>query len=88
MKINKEQEEIIINCGAFNYDARKISNIINFDIDYVTSQVKDANSEISILLKKGKDLSDYVIDLKLFELAKSGDIKALEKLDARKRVRS
>jgi hypothetical protein len=28
------------------------------------------------------------IDLKLFEMAKSGDIKALEKLDARKRQRS
>ncbi len=32
-------------------------------------------------------MSDYVIDLKLFEMAKSGDIKALEKLDLRKYAR-
>jgi len=42
---------------------------------------------LSKLLQKGRDMADYVIDLKLFEMAKSGDIKALEKLDYRKRTR-
>jgi hypothetical protein len=32
-------------------------------------------------------MADYVIDLKLFDMAKSGDIKALDKLDFRKRSR-
>jgi hypothetical protein len=35
-------------------------------------------------MEKGKDLAEYVIDLKLFEMAKSGDIKALEKFETRK----
>jgi len=32
-------------------------------------------------------MADYVIDLKLFEMAKTGDIKALDKLDNRKQLR-
>lgn len=87
MKITKEQEEQVINFGAFGYSENKIANILGVDVDEVIKEKKDKKSELSKLLQKGKDMSDYVIDLKLFEMAKSGDIKALDKLELRKRMR-
>ncbi len=71
----------------FNYDSKKIASILELDKDEVDSELKNEESELSKLLQKGKDMADYVIDLKLFEMAKTGDIKALEKLDLRKRRR-
>lgn len=88
MKITKDQEEQIINFGVFGYDAKKISNILGFDINDVKSAMIDKNSDLFKLLEKGRDMSDYVIDIKLFEMTKSGDIKALDKLEHRKRMRN
>lgn len=88
MKITKDQEEQIINFGVFGYDAKKISNILGFDINDVKSAMIDKNSDLFKLLEKGRDMSDYVIDIKLFEMAKSGDIKALDKLEHRKHMRN
>lgn len=87
MEIKKEQHEQIINFGVFNYDSKKIANILDLDHAEAEKEFDDPCSELSQLLQKGKDMSDYVIDLKLFEMAKAGDIKALDKLDARKRIR-
>lgn len=87
MSITKDQEEQIVNFGAFNYDTRKIANILGVSVSEIEKALKDNNSHLSRLLEKGKDMCDYVIDLKLFEMAKSGDIKAIEKLEIRKRMR-
>lgn len=87
MKIEKEQEEQIVNFGVFEYDAKKIASILGIDIKEVQKEIDNKTSLVSRLLQKGRDMADYVIDLKLFEMAKSGDIKALEKLDHRKRMR-
>jgi len=87
MKITKEQEEQIINFGVFGYSEKKIANILGVDVTEVSKDIKNENSDLFKLLEKGKDMSDYVIDLKLFEMAKSGDIKALDKLQHRKELR-
>jgi len=87
MEIKKEQEEQVINFGVFDYDAKKIASILEFDKNEVSEELKNKESKLSLLLQKGKDMADYVIDLKLFEMAKTGDIKALEKLEHRKRMR-
>ena len=84
MEIKKEQEELIINFGVFDYSAKKISSILELKEDDIIKEMKNEKSKLNILLQKGKDMSDYVIDLKLFEQAKTGDIKALNKLDERK----
>jgi len=87
MKIKEEQKEQVINFGAFNYSSRKIASILELNQNEVDSELKNKESELSKLIQKGKDMADYVIDLKLFEMAKTGDIKALNKLDNRKRMR-
>lgn len=87
MTINNEIEEQIINFGVFGYNAQKISNILNISIEVINKELSDEKSDFYRLYQKGKDIADYVIDLKLFEMAKSGDIKALDKLEFRKRNR-
>jgi len=87
MKIEKENEEQIVNFGVFEYDSKKIASILGVDVKQVQKEIENKTSLFSQLLQKGRDMADYVIDLKLFEMAKSGDIKALEKLDLRKRMR-
>ena len=87
MDIKKEDEEKLINFGVFGYDAKKISNILDYSFDEVNEDFNNTNSNLFKLLQKGRDMSDYIIDLKLFDMAKSGDIKALEKLELRKRNR-
>lgn len=87
MNITKEQEEKIINFGVFGYSEKKIANILGVDVAEVSKDINNKNSDLFKLLEKGKDMSDYVIDLKLFEMAKSGDIKALDKLQHRKLLR-
>ena len=87
MKIEKENEEQIINFGVFGYDALKMGNILNMKEAEIQNEMKNETSDFYKLFQKGRDMADYVIDLKLFEMAKSGDIKALEKLDFRKRIR-
>jgi len=84
MKILKEQEEQVINFGVFDYNAKKIASILGLEKNEVEEEFKNKDSQLSKLFQKGKDMADYVIDLKLFEMAKTGDIKALDKLDSRK----
>ena len=85
--MDKDKELKIINFGVFGYDQRKMANILDIDEKEIGKMIADKSSEFNKLLQKGKDMADYVIDLKLFEMAKSGDIKALDKLDLRKRMR-
>jgi len=56
------------------YNARiKYDNIVMQSVDsfeeIVESELSDSNSELSKLYAKGQDISRYVIDKKLFELA-------------------
>jgi hypothetical protein len=85
MEISKELEEQIVNFGVFDYSSKKIASILGEDELKIKELMNDKNSEFSKLLLKGKDMSDYMIDIKLFELARAGDLKALDKLDARKK---
>lgn len=82
--LTSEQEEALINCGAFNYNAEKVANIIDISQSIIENQLKDVDSNIYKLYKKGKDMYEYTIDCKLFELVQSGDLSALDKLEKRK----
>ena len=87
MEISEKEAEIIINCGVFEYDTRRISNVLDKDFETVKNQMQDHNSKLYKLYMQGIDKADYVLDLKLFEMAQTGDISAIEKLESRKRDR-
>lgn len=85
MKI--ENEEMIVNFGAFGYDAKKISSILGVPEIEIIEELANKDSELFKLIQKGKDMSDYVIDLKIFQLAKQGDVNAIALFEKRKEQR-
>jgi len=72
-------DEMIINFGALGYDEKLAEKIIGEPIKKIKNYKK--------LYERGQALAQYAIDLKLFEMAKSGDIKAMDKLEFRKKRR-
>ena len=85
MKI--ENPEIIINFGAFGYDAKKMSSILGVSEVEIAQELKNKDSEFAKLYQKGVDMSEYVIDLKIFNLAKQGDLEAIKVFEKRKEQR-
>jgi hypothetical protein len=81
MKI--ENEEMVINMGLFHYDPRMIASLLGCEQSEVDKELANPKSQLCKLLQKGRDMGEYVIDLKLFDMAKSGDVKALDKLNIR-----
>lgn len=84
--IDEAMKEKIINCGAFGYDEKRMAAILELTVKEV-KELMDSESEFEQLYERGKMRGDYVLDLKLFEMAQAGDLKALEKYEQRKMVR-
>ena len=60
------------------------------DIDNEKQFIKDfdnKNHAIAKAYQKGIDKADFILDSKLFEMAKNGDLKAIQKYEERKRDR-
>lgn len=86
MKIEEDQEEMIVNFGALNYDAFRMSIVFGIDEIDIQNEMKNEKSKFFKLYKKGEYISSYLIDLKLFELAKTGDLKAIKEYERRKKI--
>lgn len=82
------------NFGLLEYPIDQIVLLISelttdvIDRDTFISTFNDTNSDIRIAYEKGKALAMYQIDKRLLEMAKSGDLKALEKYEERQFIRS
>lgn len=85
--IDEETLEIIINCGALNYRAERMAVLLDLPEDVINKYLKNQKSEFYKAYQKGKIISEYKIDMKLFQLAKTGDLKAIEELEYRKQNR-
>ena len=85
MKI--ENKEMIVNFGAFGYDAKKMSSILGVPEVEIVQELQNKDSEFAKLFQKGVDMSEYVIDLKIFKVAKSGDLAAIALFEKRKEQR-
>lgn len=66
-----EHEEMAINFGALGYKDDIICTILNCNIS-------ELDDEFWQLYRKGEAMAQYVMDLKLFEMAKAGDLKAMQ----------
>lgn len=86
--LDEKTREIVINCGAFMYTPQTIANILSESEADVSKALKDEKTEYAQAYAKGRDTAQYLIDLKLFEMAKSGDLKALQVLERRQRMAS
>jgi len=77
----------IVTLGTLGYNIQKIINILDIpdaDHESFVADFNDLKSEVRTAFQKGVDKSDFSIDQKLFELAQSGDLKAIEKYDEHK----
>lgn len=84
INLSEDQQEAVINCGAFGYELNQIANIIDIDLDVLLHESQKKDSQFNKLLKKGQDMFEYKMDTKLLEMANSGDISALRELEKRK----
>lgn len=85
MAYTPEQIKQMVHMGILGYSCEKCINILDIENEKeFEKDFADPKTEIYKSYKKGVDKSDYAIDLKLFELAKGGDLKALQKYEERK----
>jgi hypothetical protein len=80
--LSEKETEAITNFGAFGYDASRMASILGWGEDEVV-KLLSSPSEFAKLVQKGKDMAGYAIDQKLWSMALSGDMKALEKFEER-----
>ena len=85
IEYTNENEEIIINCGAFGYKLDVIASLLRIDLSVIENAMVNDNQFIK-LYKFGNDMANYKLDLKLFEMAKSGDIKAMQAFQAKRLI--
>ncbi len=73
--ISDADKEIIYNCGALGFDWEEMSQLLEMEIS-------DSNiNEVQAMYNKGVLVAKYVIQSKLLQLARNGDINALGKLE-------
>ena len=77
----------IVGVGTLGYSVSKIINVLDIeekDIEQFVNDFDDFDSPLRRAYQKGVDKADYAIDTKLFEQAKAGDLKSLQKYEERK----
>lgn len=84
--ITEDVEEKIVNFGALSYPVSKMANVLGWDKKDVEALMKNKQSDFYKLFERGADVAEYLLDKKLFEMAKSGDLKAMEKYEHKKRL--
>jgi len=85
MKYTEEFLKKMIQVGTLGYPLSKVVNVLEVDdFEVFKKDFYDENHIINLNYNKGLDKADLIIDSKLFDLAKSGDLKALEKYERRK----
>jgi len=77
--ITEQEQEKIINFGALYYDAEKMAIILEWPLKEVETLMKDEKSEFKKLYRKGAAVAEYLLNVKIFEMAKAGDLKAFDK---------
>lgn len=77
----------MVHMGILGYKVEKCINILDIaegEEDDFRADFSDPASAIARSYQKGKDKGDYQIDMKLYQKASEGDLKALAKYEERK----
>jgi hypothetical protein len=86
MEYTEEFLNKMVQVGTLGYPLSKIINVLDIDnAKQFTTDFYNLKSKVAISYQKGVDKADFVLDSKLFEMAKNGDLKAMEKYEKRKR---
>lgn len=86
MEYDEDFLKKMVQLGTLGYPLSKIINVLDIDdIKQFTKDFDNPKSKVAISYQKGVDKADFVLDSKLFDMAKGGDLKALDKYEVRKR---
>lgn len=86
MEYSEDFLKKMVQVGTLGYPLSKIINVLDIDdIKQFTKDFDNPKSQVAISYQKGVDKADFVLDSKLFDMAKNGDLKALAKYEGRKR---
>jgi hypothetical protein len=88
MEYTSDQIKKIVNLGTLGYGLEKCLNVL--DVEDPKQFAKDFDNPDSVVgkaYKKGRDIADFAIDSKLFEMARQGDINAMREFERKKRIR-
>jgi len=86
MEYNEDFLKKMVQVGTLGYPLSKIINVLDIDdVKQFTKDFDNPKSKVAISYQKGVDKADFVLDSKIFDMAKGGDLKALDKYEARKR---
>ena len=86
MEYNEDFLKKMVQVGTLGYPLSKIINVLDIDdTKQFAKDFDDPKSKVAISYQKGVDKADFVLDSKLFDMAKGGDLKALDKYERRKR---
>jgi len=87
MEYTEEFLKKIVGVGTLGYSVSKIINVLDIeerDVEQFVNDFDDFDNPLRRAYQKGVDKADYAIDTKLFEQAKAGDLKSLQKYEERK----
>lgn len=85
MEYNEDFLKKMVQVGTLGYPLSKIINVLDIDdTKQFTKDFDNPKSKVAISYRKGIDKADFVLDSKLFDMAKGGNLKALEKYERRK----
>jgi len=90
MIFSEEILKKVVHFGILSYPVDKSLNILDLPSELEEQFITDFNnpkSEVAKNYKKGQDKAEYAIDIKLFEMAKEGDLKAIKEYELRKKNR-
>jgi len=87
MNYNDEFLKKMVQCGTLGYPISKILNVCDVpDVEQFIRDFDNPNSIIAFNYQKGSDISDFLLDGKLYEMAKNGDLQAMKKYEERKKA--
>jgi len=79
--MNEEMQQQFMDFGALGYSEFKMYCILGLS----SEEFKDIYSEGAFYYEKGKSNFEFQLDRKLMQLAMNGDMKAMDKLERKKR---
>lgn len=84
--MTEEEKKTLKNMGALGYPFETVARIVGSpdQVKYVKT-LENAKSPERIAYEDGVIEAQYKLDLKLFEMATSGDLRAMDKLELRKK---
>ena len=87
MEYDEKFIKTVVNLGGLGYDIEKSVNVLDIEKEADIAQFRkdflDKNSPIFKAYKRGQDKAEFAIDIKLFQKATEGDMKALQKYEER-----